>query len=72
MRRSVLGGGNGTCEGPEMEKSWDLLGNFTKAFSGRYPMSTAVHVVCVCVWIGRGERQSKETWGGGCSHLGER
>lgn len=51
VRRSVLGGGNGTREGPEMEKSWDLLGNFTKAFSGWYPMSTAVHVVCVCVCV---------------------
>ena len=36
-----------------MEKSWDLLGSFTKAFSGCSCMSTAVHVVCVCVdWKG--------------------
>ena len=32
-RRSVLGGGTSTHEGPEMEESWELLGSFTKALS---------------------------------------
>lgn len=57
IRRSILGGGNSACKGPEMEKSWECLWNFTKAFSGCscLPKSPATHAGGVYVdW--KGER----------------
>lgn len=72
VRTSILSGGNSTLGGPEMEKSWELLWRFTKASSGssRFLLSPDIHVVCVR--IGRGERQSRATWGRWSQPCGER
>lgn len=41
-----------------MGEPWELLHTFTKAFSGCSWLPTIPDFRVVCVWIGRGERQS--------------
>ena len=69
---NILGGGNSTLEGLEMEKNWELLEYFIKALSASgSPRALTSCAVCMD-WKGREAKQRDLGEGEVVSHLSER